>query len=138
MMSWIRSLSSRRGQEAKQEPPYTLICSACLSRCSVIDAHVIPWWNPDEQSIFTTYRCGNCWLQSLKESQTAVNSKDPAVVVSFCDFLTRQGSSGHYGSLRRRNEKDADAIRLASPDQARVVLLTVLDAVREERLLFNP
>jgi hypothetical protein len=63
----------------------------------------------------------------LKESQTAVNSNDPAVVASFCDFLTRQGY-----------EEDANAIRLASPDEARIVLLTVLDAVREERLFFNP
>jgi len=128
MMSWIRRLFSRSRPDAKQEPPsYTLICSACYSHCSGSDAHVIPWWNPDQQSIFTTYRCGTCWLPSLKESQAAVSSKDPAVIASFCDFLARHGY-----------QKDADAIQSASPEEARAVLLMVIDAVRDERIRFSP
>ena len=91
------------------------------------DAHVIPWWNPTERSVFTTYRCGQCWLPSLTETQVAVGSKDPKVIASFCDFLARHGYAN-----------DADAIRAAPVDQACAELLTILDAVREERVLFTP
>src|SRR6185436_9000466 len=127
-MSWIRRLFSRNETVAKQESPsHTLLCSGCYSSCSGPEAHVIPWWNADQQSIFTTYRCENCWLASLDDSQQAINSKDPRVVASFCDFLARQGY-----------EKDANAIRSASTEQAREFLLAVLDAVREKRIHFSP
>lgn len=127
-MSWIRRLFSQNETVGEAESAsHTLLCSGCYSSCSGPDAHVIPWWNADVQSIFTTYRCEKCWLASLDESQQAVNSKDPKVVASFCDFLARQGY-----------EKDADAIRSASPEQACELLLAVLDAVREKRIQFNP
>jgi len=110
-----------------QSPSYTLICSACLSQCSGSDAHVIPWWNAGEKSIFTTYRCGKCWLASINETQEAVSSKDPKVLASFCEFLVRQGY-----------EKDARAIRSESREQACAILMTILEAVREERIRFSP
>ena len=127
-MSWIRRLFSRpEPMDHPGSPSYTLVCSACYSTCSGPGAHVIPWWNPDEQNIFTTYRCDKCWLTSIDETQQAVNSKDPKLVASFCDFLARQGY-----------EKDANAIRSASTEQACAALLTVLDAVREKRIHFSP
>jgi len=127
-MSWIRRLFSRPEPVGEAESPsYTLLCSGCYSSCSGPEVYVIPWWNADQESIFTTYRCEKCWLASLDESQQAVNSKDPKVVASFCDFLARQGY-----------EKDADAIRSASPEQASELLLAVLNAVREKRIYFSP
>jgi len=127
-MSWIRGLFSAPEPVADQESPsYTLVCSTCLSTCSGPEAHVIPWWNPDERNIFTTYRCEKCWLPSIDETQEAVNSKDPRVLASFCDFLVRHGY-----------EKDARAIRSASREQACTILLSILDAVREKRIHFSP
>ena len=78
------------------------------------------------ESVFTTYRCEKCWLASLDESKEVVNSKDPKVVASFCDFLARQGY-----------EKDADEVRSASPEQACELLLAILDAIREKRICFG-
>ena len=49
------------------------------------------------------------------------------MIASFCDFLARQGY-----------EKDANAIRSASTEQAREFLLAALDAVREQRIHFRP
>jgi hypothetical protein len=106
---------------------YFLLCSACYTPCSGADAHVVPRWNPERRKVFTTYRCGNCWLSSLDELRAAVKSCESEVLASFCDFLTHQ-------SFR----KDADMIRAASSGQQRAYLLAIVDAVQAEKIKFHP
>ena len=106
---------------------YFLMCSACYTPCPGIDAHVIPRWNPEQRRIFTTYRCGNCWLTSLDELRAAITSGESEVLASFCDFLARQGYS-----------KDADTIRAASSEQQQAYLLAIVDATQAEKLVFHP
>jgi len=106
---------------------YFLMCSACYTPCPGVDAHVIPRWNPERRNVFTTYRCGNCWLPSLDELRVAVTSGESEILESFCDFLARQG----YG-------KDADTIRATSVEQQQAYLLKILDAVQAEKVIFHP
>jgi hypothetical protein len=113
--------------EDENEPPYSLLCSGCYTPCSGADAHVVPRWNPGQRRIFTTYRCGNCWVQALDETRAAVTSGDAEVVTSFCEFLARQ-----------RFTKDADTIRAAPSEEAQAILLVILDAVQDGRLIFDP
>lgn len=51
-----------------------MLCSSCYKVCSGADAHVIPWWNADAGDVFTTYRCGSCWLSSLDETDQFLQS----------------------------------------------------------------
>jgi len=111
----------------ENHPSYSLLCSACYTPCSGADAHVIPRWNPELRRIFTTYRCGNCWLRSLAELRAAVTSGEAEVQTNFCDFLARHGHS-----------KDADMIRSAPSGQRQAYLLAILDAVQAEKIVFHP
>jgi hypothetical protein len=108
-------------------PPFNLMCSACFTPCAGADAHVIPRWNADQRSIFTTYRCSNCWLSSLAELREAVTSGDTEVRASFCDFLARHGY-----------KKDSETIRQAPSDLQQTHLLRVIDAVQGGVLVFDP
>jgi hypothetical protein len=105
---------------------YFLLCSACYTPCLGVDAQVIPRWNPERRKVFTTYRCGICWLQSLDELRAAVTTEESEVLASFCDFLTRQGF-----------RKDADTIRSASSGQQLAYLLAIVDAVQAEKIKFH-
>ena len=106
---------------------YFLMCSACYTPCPSVDAHVVPRWNPERRNIFTTYRCGNCWLTSLDELRTAVSSGESEILASFCEFLVRQGYS-----------KDANMIRTTSSQQQQVYLLKIVDAVQAKKVIFHP
>ena len=112
--------------EEEDQPPVSFLCSNCYTPCSGADAHVIPNWNASQRRILTTYRCSRCWIQALDHTRDAVKSGDPEVVTSFCEFLERQ----------RFN--DIDVIRNAPAKQAEGMLLTVLDAVQNGRVEFNP
>jgi hypothetical protein len=112
--------------EPPEEPPYSLMCSGCYTPCSGADAHVIPTWNLDRRQVFTTYRCGNCWLPALAELRTAIASGDAEVVSGFCDFLARHGFN------------DTDVVRAAAPERQQEILRMVVDSVQEQRVIFNP
>jgi len=43
----------------EETPEYNLLCSACYTPCAGTSAHVMPRWNPDAQTVWTTYRCDN-------------------------------------------------------------------------------
>lgn len=109
------------------DEPFNLLCSKCLTPGPVSDAHVIPGWNPAVSRILTTYRCGNCWLESLAETRAAVESGDAAVRSSFCDFLT------HH-----RFTQDSARLRTESPEIQQRDLLAVLDAIEDGRLVLDP
>jgi hypothetical protein len=109
------------------EAPYSLMCSACYTPCSGADAHVIPHWNTDQEMVFTTYRCGNCWLPGLAEMRESLNSGDPEVQTSFCDFLARQGFT-----------KDAEAIRVMPMAERQAYQLQIVDAVEAGKIVFHP
>lgn len=73
-----------------------MLCSSCYTVCSAADAHVIPWWNADAQDVFTTYRCGKCWLSSLEETRRFVESAgfDSEAQGKFATFFGRHGIAG--------------------------------------------
>jgi hypothetical protein len=112
--------------EDEVQPPLSLLFSSCYTPCSGDNAHVVPRWRQDQRRIFTTYRCGNCWIQSLDETRAAVRTGDADVVSSFCDFIERQGYT------------DVDVIRSAPPAKAKAYLLTILDAVQDGSVVFDP
>ena len=111
--------------EENQEP-YSLLCSACYSPCSGDQAHVVPRWNPAVRRVWTTYRCDNCWHQSLAELRDAVTS-DAEVGSSFCDFLSRRGY-----------DKDAETIRAAPAALQQTYLLRLIDAIETGQLVLEP
>jgi hypothetical protein len=106
---------------------YSLMCSGCHTPCSGADAHVIPRWNPALRKVLTTYRCGNCWVQSLEELRGQVVSGDEEVRASFWDFLARHGFT-----------KDAERLRAAPAEEQEAVLLAIVDAVQDGRLMLEP
>lgn len=89
--------------------------------------HVIPFWNSTVRRVLTTYRCNNCWVAGVEVTRTALNSGDPDVIGSFCDFLSLQ-----------RFTKDAENLRNGPPDEARKMLNLMLDATLDGRAVFDP
>ena len=110
----------------EESPEYSLLCSACYTPCAGASAHVMPRWNPDAQTVWTTYRCDNCWHGSLAEMREAVRAH-AEVRLGFCDFLARRGY-----------EKDAETIRAAEPELQQTYLIRVIDAVESGALVFEP
>jgi hypothetical protein len=88
---------------------------------------VVPHWNETAESIFTTYRCNNCWIAAIDETREAVKSDNPLVISTFCDFLSRQGFT-----------TDAENLRKAPIEQTRATLLAILDATADGRAVFHP
>jgi hypothetical protein len=109
------------------DAPYSLMCSACYTPCAGADAHVIPHWHTDREMVFTTYRCGNCWLPGLAEMRESINSGAEEVQTSFCDFLARQGYA-----------RDAEGIRAMPVAERKAYQLRILDAVEGARIVFHP
>lgn len=107
--------------------PVLFMCSGCYTPTPVAEGHVIPFWNQGVRRILTTYRCNNCWLAGIDETRAALNSGDADVIPSFCDFLALQ-----------RFTKDAENLRVAPPDEARQMLLALLDATAAGRATFDP
>ena len=109
------------------EQPVFFMCSGCHTPTPAAEIHVIPFWNSTVRRILTTYRCNNCWLAGLDTTRAALNSGDADVIPSFCDFLVLQ-----------RFTTDAETLRNAPPDEARPMLLTLLDATQDGRAVFDP
>jgi hypothetical protein len=107
--------------------PVLFMCSGCYTPTPVTEGRVIPYWNKTVRRILTAYRCNNCWLAAIDETRAALNSGEADVIPSFCDFLEVQ-----------RFTKDAEALRVAPPDEARAVFLAMLDAVQDGRAKFDP
>ena len=107
--------------------PVLFMCSGCYTPTPVAEGHVIPFWNKGARRILTAYRCNNCWLAGLDETRAALNSGDADVIPSFCDFLALQ-----------RFTKDAEALRVAPPDEARATIMALLDATQDGRAIFDP
>lgn len=105
---------------------YFLMCSGCHTPTPNTEAHVIPYWNAIAESIFTTYRCNNCWIAAIDETRAAVRSDNPNVISTFCDFLSRQGFT-----------TDAENLRNAPVEQTRGTLLAILDATEDGRAVFH-
>ena len=76
--------------------------------------------------VLTTYRCDNCWRQSLAELREAALS-DARVGLSFCDLLSRRG----YG-------RDAETIRSAPTELQQTYLLRLIDAIEAGELILEP
>lgn len=106
---------------------YFLMCSGCHTPTINTEAHVIPYWNATVQSILTTYRCNNCWLPALAETRAAVQSGQMEPLLTFCDFLSRQGFS-----------TDAEKLRNGVPDETRATLLSIIEATEDGRAIFHP
>jgi hypothetical protein len=112
-------------EEGEQEVFF--MCSGCRTPTPAAEIHVIPFWNSDLRRILTTYRCNNCWVAGVEVTRTALNSGDPDVIPSFCDFMALQ-----------RFTKDAENLRNGSPDEARRMLNMILDATLDGRAVFDP
>ena len=76
--------------------------------------------------MLTTYRCGNCWVQSLEDLRAEVSSAKAEMRASFWDFMTRHGF------------RDAEAFRAAPAAEQEATLFAILDAVQSERVIFEP
>ncbi len=85
-------------------------CSGCMGFCSCDEMHVIPWWNPDHEHFFTTYRCGKCWLSSLDETAAKVADLDNDSRRKFCDFLRGHGADSLADDLMNTSLAEASAI----------------------------
>ena len=103
------------------------MCSGCHTPTINTEAHVIPYWNKTVQSILTTYRCNNCWLSALAETREAVQSGEMEPLLTFCDFLERQGFA-----------TDAENLRNGSVAEMRATLLALLEATENGRAVFHP
>jgi hypothetical protein len=79
------------------------------------------------RKILTTYRCNNCWIESLARLRTLVASGEDEIQMSFCDFLARRGFT-----------KDSETIRVAPLQQRKAYLFAVIDAVQAGDLVFEP
>ena len=112
-------------EEGEQEVFF--MCSGCRTPTPAREIHVIPFWNSDVRRILTTYRCNNCWVAGVEVTRTALNSADPDVIPSFCDFMALQ-----------RFTKDAENLRNCPPDEARATLNVILDATLDGRAVFEP
>lgn len=113
--------------EEETEQPVNFMCSGCHTPTPAAQSHVIPFWNSAVKRILTTYRCDNCWHAAIEETRAALNSGEPEIIPSFCDFLARQ-----------RFTRDAEALRIAPPEQARATLLAILDSTEDGRAIFDP
>jgi hypothetical protein len=114
-------------QEDSLPETYFLMCSGCRTPTPNTEAHVIPHWNETAESIFTSYRCNNCWIAAIDETREAVKSDNPLVISTFCDFLSGQGFT-----------TDAENLRKAPIEQTRATLLALLDATEDGRAVFHP
>lgn len=105
-----------------------MLCSSCYTVCSAADAHVIPWWNADAQDVFTTYRCGKCWLSSLEETRRFVESAgfDSEAQGKFATFFGRHGIAG-----------GPELPSLPRTEAARLVL-DLVQAVRSGAVVLRP
>jgi hypothetical protein len=79
------------------------------------------------RKILTTYRCNNCWIESLAQLRTLVASGEDEIQMSFCDFLAGHGYT-----------KDSETIRVAPPQQREGYLFAIIDAVQAGDLVFQP
>lgn len=105
---------------------YLLLCSGCRTPTPAHDATVIPRWNPDAGTVWTSYRCAKCLPQALDELRALVADR-AEVRASFCDFLDGRGY-----------QKDVATIRAAAPELQTTYLTRVLDAVQDGRLILEP
>lgn len=101
--------------------------SGCHTPSPAVEIHVIPFWNSAVGRILTTYRCNRCWLAGIDETRAALVSGARDLIPSLCDFLTLQ-----------RFTRDAETLRVAPPDEARAMLLALLDATADGRATFDP
>lgn len=107
------------------DQPHFLMCSACYAPTPAQQAHVVPRWNPQMQSVVTAYRCHDCWPASLDELRASICSGDE-VQNGVCDFLERRGFS------------DVQVIRDSAPEVRQGYLLQVVDALASGRLILDP
>lgn len=69
-----------------------VVCSSCLNIFPEALIHVIPHFNGDAGGYVTTYRCEQCWLPSLDETQARLAStEDWAEIASVCAFFESHG-----------------------------------------------
>jgi hypothetical protein len=107
----------------------SVLCSRCYATSSGADAHVIPWWNEEANDLFTTYRCGACWLVSLDETRALVAGArfDDDVHAKFVDFFRRHDREGLAAEL--------EALPRAEAARA---LVRVMDQLRDRSLVLSP
>lgn len=80
-------MATDEGPEERQ-----FVCSRCFQIVPESLIHVLPHFNADVGEYVTTYRCEACWLASLEETRTRIESmEDPAEISSLIDCFERHG-----------------------------------------------
>ena len=82
--------------ETSEGPDAQVVCSACFQVVAEHLIHVIPAYNADVGAFVTTYRCEQCWLPSLEETQARLQTtEDEAEIASVAAFLESHGVFVH-------------------------------------------
>ena len=106
-----------------------VVCSACFQVVAEHLIHVIPAYNADACRFVTTYRCEQCWLPSLEETQARLEAtEDEAEIASVAVLFESHGVFVH--EFRR-----GDPVPLV-----RRILVRMIDMLRSEaiRLSIGP
>jgi hypothetical protein len=73
-----------------------VVCSGCLEVVAEHLIHVIPAYNADVGTFVTTYRCEQCWLPSLEETEARLETtEDEAEIASAALFFENHGVFVH-------------------------------------------
>lgn len=87
-----------------------LVCSSCFTECSIVGAHVIPWWDESAHDFLTAYRCDNCLPQALAEVAERVQGWDTSARDKFCEFLDRHQLASFAQQLREASPPEASRL----------------------------
>jgi len=84
----------RRGAARPRRRAY--LCSGCLQSFPAASTHLIPSFSTQLDNYVTTFRCENCWLRSLDETQYQLRAEtaDEAHRRKLVAFFERYGIRG--------------------------------------------
>ena len=103
------------------------VCSGCFSRHPKADIRVLPTWNEYVEDFVTSFRCAQCWPDSLAWTRLKAVLLTEDTREKFCQFLARYDCG-----------EAADIIRRAPLDDAARQVGIVLDCIEAGSLRLTP
>ena len=102
-------------------------CSRCGTVHPFSSIHVVPAWNENVLDFLTSYRCDQCWVETLSETKLKTVVLTDEVRQKFCDFLDRH----EYDEV-------AQALRGAKLDNSARAVQKFLDHVQAGDIVLEP